>query len=94
VVWHEQAAVSQTVERRETLLHELADPGLTLDRLVESFLAPPLYSRRNAFPTVYTAVYRPTKGQVDYVWPGKCWRQSFAYFESGEYTHDYGELVP
>jgi predicted choloylglycine hydrolase len=94
VVWSEHAAMSRTVERRETLLHELAEPGLTLDRLVECFLAPPLYSRRAAFPTVYTAVYRPTKGQVDYVWPGKSWRQSFDHFESGEYTHDYGELVP
>jgi predicted choloylglycine hydrolase len=84
----------RTVERRQTLLHELAEPGLTLDRLVEGFLAPPLYSRRAAFPTVYTAVYRPTKGQVDYVWPGKSCCQSFDHFESGEYTHDYGELVP
>jgi predicted choloylglycine hydrolase len=85
--------MSQTMERREALRHRLADRSLTLDRLVESFLAPPLYSRRTAFPTVYTAVYRPAEGRVDYVWPGKSWCQSFDHFESGDYTHDYGKLL-
>jgi predicted choloylglycine hydrolase len=93
-VWPEHAAMSQTVERREALRDRLSHPSLTLDRLVESFLTSPLYSRRAAFPTVYTAVYRPTERCVDYVWPGKSWRQGFDNFESGDYTHDYGELLP
>ena len=49
-----------------------------LDPLVESFLAPPLYSRRAAFPTVsYCRVQRLTKDRLTDIWPGKSWRQSF-----------------
>ena len=70
----------------------LAEPGLTLERLIEGFLAPPLYSRRSAFPTVYTAVYRPAEGRVDYLWPGRTWSQRIGGFEAGEYVHDYGEI--
>jgi len=92
VVWPEHAARSRTVERRAALAIRLAEPGLTLERLVESFLAPPLYSRRIAFPTVYTAVYRPVAGSVDYRWPGKTWSQRIGQFEVGEYIHDYGEI--
>jgi predicted choloylglycine hydrolase len=94
VVWPEHAAMSQTVERRDALARRLAEPGMTLDRLVESLLAPPLYSRCIRFPTVYAAVYRPMERKVDYLWPGKRWCQSMDWFDVGEYTHDYGELVP
>ena len=94
IVWPEHAAMSQTVERQESLRRHLAEPGMSLDELTERFLAPPLYSRRAAFPTAYTAVYRPAEGRVDYLWPGKCWCQSFDRFESGEHVHDYGELAP
>jgi hypothetical protein len=41
---------------------------------------------------VYSAVYRPGELRVDYLWPGKCWTQRIGQFESGEYTHDYGDL--
>jgi predicted choloylglycine hydrolase len=92
VVWPEHAAMSRTVERRAALAALLAAPNLTLDRLVEGLLAPPLYSRRSAFPTVYTAVYRPVEGRVDYLWPGKTYSQRIGEFEAGEYVHHYGEL--
>src|SRR5205085_781072 len=61
-------------------------------RLIESFLVSPLYSRRRAFPTVYSAVYRPAEGRVDYIWPGQTVTQRIGQFEEGEYTHDVGEL--
>jgi predicted choloylglycine hydrolase len=91
-VWPEHAANSRTVERRDALAALLAEKDMTLERLIESFLKPPLYSRRQAFPTVYTAVYRPAEGRVDYLWPGKVVTQRIGNFEEGEYTHDYGEL--
>jgi len=94
VVWPEHGAMSRTIERNEALARTLVDPGMTLDRLIESFLVPPLYSRWIGSPTVYTAVYRPAEGRVDYLWPGKSWCQSMKKFESGEYTHDYGDLIP
>lgn len=93
VVWPEHAAMSGTVERHEALARRLAEPGMTLDRLVECFLASPLYSRWKGSPTVYTAVYRPAERSVDYLWPGKTWHQRIGRFESGEYTHDYGEVI-
>jgi predicted choloylglycine hydrolase len=94
LVWPEHGAISGTVERHEALARHLAEPGQTLDRLVESLLAPPLYSRWIGSPTVYTAVYRPAERRVDYLWPGRSWCQRIDRFESGEYTHDYGELIP
>ncbi len=69
-------------------------PGMTLPGLVSSFLESPLHSRRVASPTVYTAVYRPAERSVDYVWPGKVWRQALGSFVPGEYVHDYGDLIP
>jgi predicted choloylglycine hydrolase len=93
VVWPEYAVRSQTVERQARLRDCLAEPGMNLDALVERFLAPPLYSSRAAFPTVYTAVYRPAERRVDFLWPGERWAQSFDDFRIGDYTHDYGELV-
>jgi predicted choloylglycine hydrolase len=93
VVWAQHGAMCRTVERRDALSRLLAKPGLTLDGLVESFLASPLYSRSVGFPTVYTAVYRPAERQVDYLWPGKCLPQHIDRFEPGEYVHDYGDLL-
>jgi predicted choloylglycine hydrolase len=60
VVWPAYATNSRTVERHEFLSRHLADPGLTLDRLIEHYFSPPLYSRRSSFPTVTRA--RPHAG--------------------------------
>jgi len=82
-----------SIERQQCLLASLNDPTMTLAALTAKFFQPPLYSRRSGFTTVYTAVYRPTEGRVDYRWPGKSWSQSFDNFAELEYTHDYGELL-
>ena len=92
VVWPQHAATSRTVERYAALARQLVEPAMTLERLIQAFLMPPLYSRSCRSPTVYTAVYRPTERMVDYLWPGKCCHQAIDRFETGEYTHDYGEL--
>lgn len=54
-----------SVERQKFLLTTLDDSTTTLETLTESFLKPPLYSRRAGFTTAYTAVYRPADGRVD-----------------------------
>lgn len=82
-----------SVERQQRLLASLDDPTMTLARLTAEFFQPPLYSRHSGFTTVYTAIYRPAEGRVDYRWPGKSWSQSFDNFTELEYTHDYGELL-
>jgi predicted choloylglycine hydrolase len=94
IVWPELAAVNGTVERGLVLSQALMEPDMTLTSLSARFLEPPLYSRKAAFPTVYSAVYRPVLGRVDYLWPGKVWRQAIGSFQGGEYEHDYGELLP
>ena len=71
----------------------LGEPGMTLPRLISRFLEKPLYSSRAAFPTVYTAIYWPADGRVDYIWPGNTWRQTIGAFTPGDYLHDYGELT-
>jgi predicted choloylglycine hydrolase len=87
-------ALIRSVERQRILLQALDDPSMTLPELIARFLEPPIYSHRAVSPTVYTAVYRPTEGRVDYLWPGKSYCQRIGQFDSGEYTHDYGELIP
>jgi predicted choloylglycine hydrolase len=86
--------LAHSVRRQQVLLAALDDPAMTLAELTARFLQPPLHSRRADSATVYTAVYRPAEGCVDYLWPGQIRRQSFARFEPGEYTHDYGDLTP
>ena len=93
VVWAQHGAISRTVERRDALVRLLAEPGLTLDALVEGFLASPLYSRRIGSPTAYTTVYRPLERRVAYLWPGKTVCQHIDQFEPGTYVHDYGDLL-
>jgi predicted choloylglycine hydrolase len=54
-----------------------SDPKMT--SLTSAFLCPPLHSTEygRAFGTLYTAVYRPKDGVVDYLWPQDSWRRSF-----------------
>jgi predicted choloylglycine hydrolase len=87
-------AARRSVERAEVLRAVLDDPSTTLGSLAARFFEPPLYSRCVGFTTAYTAVYRPAEGRVDYLWPGKHWTQHIGSFEAGEYTHDYGNLIP
>jgi predicted choloylglycine hydrolase len=82
-----------SLERQRTILAALEDHTMTLERLTARFFEPPLYSRRDGFTTVYTAVYLPAEGRVDYLWPGARWSQRFDNFVAAEYTHDYGELL-
>ena len=91
---HQEAVMagSSSAIRQQTLLDALQDSATTLATLTGLLHRPPIYSRRAGFTTAYTAVYRPAERLVDYLWPGKVWRQSFDRFEEGSYTHDYDEL--
>ena len=86
--------VSHSVERQRVVLKALDVPAMSLSKLITLFAAPPLYSRREASTTAYTAVYWPAERRVDYLWPGKIIHQGIGRFEPGEYTHDYGDLEP
>jgi len=86
------ADTTETVLRQQVALLALEDPEMTLENLTASFLRPPLYRHTQRSATVYSAVYRPAELRVDYLWPGKSWTQRISHFETGEYTHDYGDL--
>ncbi|BBK38635.1 peptidase C45 [Allostella sp. ATCC 35155] len=87
-------AEADSLRRHQAVAAQLADPAMTLDRLQAAFLEPPVFSRRAASATAYTAVYRPAERRVDYIWPGTCWRQAMGRFRTGEYVHDHGALDP
>lgn len=85
VEWPEHAALCQTVERAAFLEKHIADPNETLESLVDRFLDKPLFSHEyeQAFGTLYTAVYRPRKGAVEFRWSNRSWHQSFDRFLEG-----------
>lgn len=61
--------------RQRVLLSALDDGAAVTDR----FLRPPLRREtyRAGFGTLYTAAYRPARGEVTYLWPGTTWRRHF-----------------
>lgn len=72
------ARALHSVERRDALLRLVAqqpDPA----ELAAAFLSDPLYNNgySRAFGTLYTALYQPAAGHVDYCWPGHLWRRTF-----------------
>ena len=83
--WPEYAQAYRSVERQRYLL-ELLDRRPDRESFVNAFLRPPLYNTayEAAFGTLYTAVYDPTRGCVDYVWPGSTWSRGF---DSPDATH-------
>ncbi len=87
----QQEARTRTGERQAYLGRCLDQPAADLPALTQAMLQPPLHRgcRDDGFATVYTALYRPAEGTVDFIWPGKTWRQSFRHFEPGSYRHVY-----
>lgn len=84
--WHDYARATATVERERFLQIELTRPGMNADLLAEKFLSAPLYSYSYAqgYGTIYTSIYRPWRGEVEFRWPGQSWLQSFEKFSEGE----------
>ena len=74
----ERARSLRSVERQRLLL-SLLDSKPDVAGLASAFLRPPLRSTEygRAFGTLYTAVYRPNEGVVDYLWPDDSWRRTF-----------------
>lgn len=74
----QHARAFHSVQRQQVLLHSLQQQP-DLDAFVAEFLTPPLYNTayEQGFGTMYTAVYRPTEGAADFVWPASSWRRGF-----------------
>jgi hypothetical protein len=71
----------------------LRSPVETADGFAGAFLSDALYSQAydRGFGTLYTAVYRPAEGSVEYRWPGFAWPQSFTAFSEGVHEETLAE---
>ncbi len=74
----ERARSLRSVPRLDRLA-DLVAQDATPDGLARAFTSDPLYNREysRAFGTLYTALYRPTEGIVEHIWPDVTWRRSF-----------------
>ncbi len=88
VEWTDHARFTATVERERFLLQRLMLHVEPEPKFVASFLKPPLYSTAFSagFGTLYTAVYRARRRELDMRWPGAAWPLSLEGFEEGERT--------
>lgn len=72
VEWPEHAEWVRSVERLQ-LLDELQAAGTDDRTTLAAMLSPPLLARRwgEGFATLFTAVYRPASGRLQYHWPAQ-----------------------
>lgn len=85
VEWVSHARFTATVERERYLLQRLTLHRETEEKFINAFLKPPLYSTAFSvgFGTLYTAVYRPRKREMEVHWPGAKWAFSLKNFSEG-----------
>jgi predicted choloylglycine hydrolase len=88
VEWPEQAKVTRTIERERHIVELLEDPATTPEIFQDAFLRAPLFSTayEHGFGTLYTAIYRPSEGVVDFRWPAFGWSLSFGDYVEDEHT--------
>lgn len=93
VEWTRYAQAVSTEQRLQLLARHIADPVEDENNFIGRFLQPPLFSQSYArsFGTLYTAIYNPREGVVDYVWKNQSLRQSFDGFQEGTLTVHYEE---
>ena len=86
VEWHQHAQATRTLERERFLTKALRESSADVQRLVQAFFSPPAYvtSFEHGFGTLYTTVYHPATGEVEYLWPNLRRLQSFTNFAEGE----------
>lgn len=84
VEWVQHARATATMER-ERFLHFRLRESDDSERLIRAFLRSPIYSTDFAQGngTLYTAVLRPNRDSVEYLWPNGSWLQSLWEFSEG-----------
>lgn len=85
VEWHRHARATATVERERFLLQRLTLHDEPANRFIDAFMKPPLYSTafHRGFGTIYTAVYWPERGKLEYRWPGETWKHKVNKLDEG-----------
>ena len=96
VEWHRHARATATVERERFLLQRLTLHNEPAEKFIGAFLQPPLYSTafEIGFGTLYTAVYRPSKGVAEYRWPGDICRLKIGASKKAQQSHRYPRSAP
>ena len=95
VDWHENAVFNKTLERAAFLEKMLTKKDINASKIVDSFLQKPLFNTRfhEGFGTLFTAVYKPSLGEVELRWPGKKVTQTFKRFQEQYKLIDYSPPV-
>ncbi len=85
VEWDAHARMTATVERERFLLQRLTLHVEPEEKFIAAFLRRPIYSSAfdRGFGTLYTAVYRPRKGEMELRWPRAAWPLNLHAFEEG-----------
>ncbi|MFD2741439.1 C45 family autoproteolytic acyltransferase/hydrolase [Sulfitobacter aestuarii] len=85
VEWVSHARFTATVERERFLIQRMRLHRDPQEKFITAFLKPPLYSTAfdAGFGTLYTAVYRPGKREMELRWPGTIWPLSLKNFTEG-----------
>lgn len=92
IEWYAHALASETLIRERQLSILVNDAATTEERLVSAFFSPPLFRHDygRGLGTVYTAVYRPVAGHVQFHWPGLRLDLAFDDFPEERITVRYG----
>lgn len=87
VEWPEQAEATRTIERERCIVRLVEGEAADVEAFADAFLRAPLFSTSyaNGWGTLYTAVFRPGEGVVDYRWPANTWRLGFDGFDEGHH---------
>ena len=88
IEWRRHAWATATLEREHAVASQLADCDLSAEGFIDGFLQPPLFNTayERGFGTLYTAVYRPLSGRIEYLWRKQSWPQSLTRFSEGTRT--------
>ncbi len=86
VEWDAHARMTATVERERYLLQRLTLHVEPEEKFIAAFLRPPLYSTAfdRGFGTLYTAVYRPKRREMELRWPRGAWPLNLDDFTEGK----------
>jgi predicted choloylglycine hydrolase len=73
IAWARHATATATLERERRLFELLGDRRLDEAGFIGSFLEPPLRQTQylKGYGTLYTAIYRATRLEAEYRWPGQ-----------------------
>lgn len=92
IEWYAHALASETLIRERQLSILVDDDETTNERLIAAFSAPPLFRHdyQRGLGTVYTSVYYPREGLVEFRWPGRVLGLSFDNFCEEQIIVRYG----